>query len=176
MTTAALAALSIAPAVYAHGYVQSVSAGGKTYAGGSPEWFYASEKPDSVGWYAENQDNGFVAPSAYQTEDITCHKAATPGNKVVEVKAGSEIELQWNTWPDSHHGPVTNYLARCNGDCTKVNKEKLNFFAIQKEGLLDNSNPADGGWASDEIINNDFKAKVKIPSNIQGNFVSISRS
>lgn len=148
IATVALAALSIAPAVSAHGFVQTVKAGGKTYAGGDPGWIY-NTKPDSVGWYAKNQDNGFVAPDSYSNADIICHKGATPGNKVVEVEAGSEIELVWNTWPESHKGPITNYLARCHGDCTKVNKEKLTFFAIQQEGLL---NAASNQWASDKLI------------------------
>lgn len=148
MTTAALAALSIIPAVSAHGFVQTVKAGGKSYAGGDPSWIYG-DKPDSVGWYAMNQDNGFVAPDSYGNADIICHKGATPGNKVVTVQAGSEVELVWNTWPESHHGPITNYLARCHGDCTKVKKEKLTFFAIQKEGLL---KPAEDYWASDEMM------------------------
>lgn len=157
-TTAALAALTVIPAVSAHGHVKTVKAGGKSYAGGDPVWFYSQgSKPDSVGWYAENQDNGFVAPDAYGSSDIICHKGATPGNKVVEVAAGSEIEVVWDTWPESHKGPVLNHLARCHGDCTKVDKERLTFFAIQNEGLI---RPADNYWASDKLIGNYHVAAI----------------
>lgn len=84
-------------------------------------------------------------------KDITCHKQATPGNTYVPVTAGKSIDLQWNTWPDSHHGPVLTYLARCpGGDCTKVDKSKLNFFKIDEGGLISGSNP--GTWASDDLL------------------------
>jgi len=171
IATAAFAALTIIPAVSAHGYVSEVKAGGKTYAGSNPSWFYGT-KEDTVGWYADNQDNGFVAPDAYGSADIICHKGATPGNQYVEVEAGSEIDLVWNTWPDSHHGPVINYLARCKGDCTKIDaekKEKLNFFKIAEKGLESGSNP--GTWASDDIVTGGFSSKVTIPSDLKGNFV-----
>lgn len=128
-------------------------------------------KPTQAGWYAKNQDNGFVAPSTYANGDITCHKEATPGNTVITVAAGSSIDLQWSTWPDSHHGPVIDYLARCNnGDCTKVNKADLNFFKIDAAGLTSDAAPP-GIWATDKLIANNNTWTVKIPSNLSGNFV-----
>jgi hypothetical protein len=92
---AALAALAAIPLVSAHGYVQSVVADGKSYSGTSPEWFYHAEKPDTAGWYAQNQDNGFVAPSAYSNADIICHKNATVGGSPIPVSAGGTLDLQW---------------------------------------------------------------------------------
>ena len=151
LTTAAVAVLAIAPAVSAHGFVQTVKAGGKSYPGGDPGWIYG-DKPDSVGWYAKNQDNGFVEPNSFDTADIICHKGATTGNKVVEVEAGSKIDLQWNTWPESHKGPIINYLARCHGDCTKIDEKKkknLTWFKIQQEALVD---AASNKWVTDEMI------------------------
>ena len=64
----ALAALTAIPAVTAHGYVSGVVTGGKWYPGASPNWIYAPEKPQQAGWFAYNQDTGFVAPSAYSDE------------------------------------------------------------------------------------------------------------
>jgi lytic cellulose monooxygenase (C1-hydroxylating) len=159
---AALAAIAALPAVQAHGYVSGVVSGGKWYTGASPSWVYESTKPQQAGWFAYNQDNGYVAPAEYGDNNITCHKGATPGTTSIPVTAGDTIELQWTTWPDSHHGPVLNYLARCNnGDCTTVNKENLNFFKINASGLISDST-APGTWATDELIANNNTWNLKV--------------
>jgi lytic cellulose monooxygenase (C1-hydroxylating) len=83
-----------------------------------------------------NQDNGYVAPDAYQTNNTSCHKSAMPGNMVIPVAAGDKINLQWNTWPDTHKGPVQDYLAACtNGNCTTVDSAGLKFFKIDAAGM-----------------------------------------
>lgn len=64
----ALAALAAFPVVSAHGYVSGIVAGGKWYLGSNPNWYYLPSKPVTAGWYALNQDNGFVSPSAYGTQ------------------------------------------------------------------------------------------------------------
>lgn len=139
-TFAALsAAAAVVPSVSAHGYVSGVVSGGNWYAGASPSWIYSSAKPKQAGWFAHNQDNGFVDGTVYQSGDIICHKNATTGNTYIPVAAGSTIDLQWNTWPDSHHGPVIDYLAHCPGDCTATPRENLEFFKIGGKGLIDDS-------------------------------------
>ena len=47
------------------------------------------------------------------------------------------MTLQWNTWPESHHGPVIDYLAKCDGDCTAADKEALYFFKLAATGVID---------------------------------------
>lgn len=94
-TVAISAALALAPIVSAHGYVSGVVSNGEWYSGTSPEWFYHETKPDTAGWYAENQDNGFVAPDAFADPDIICHRGATVGTGVIPVTAGETIDLQW---------------------------------------------------------------------------------
>jgi cellulase len=84
-------------------------------------------------------------------QDIACHKSATPGSVQIPVTAGSTIQLQWNTWPDSHHGPVINYLAKCSGSCTTVDKSTLSWGKIQQGGLIDDTSPP-GKWASDQLL------------------------
>lgn len=66
----AIAAIAALPAVSAHGYVSGIVSGGKWYLGGNPNWFYMSAKPATAGWYALNQDNGFVSPDAYGTQVV----------------------------------------------------------------------------------------------------------
>lgn len=143
-----LAALAVMPAVSAHGHVKAIVANGETTEGTTPEWVY-NEK-DTPGWYAKNQDNGFVEPSSFGDADIICHKEATPGKTSVTVAAGSDMTLEWDTWPESHHGPVLDYLAKCSGDCSEADKESLSFFKLgSSAGVLD---AASNEWASDKLI------------------------
>lgn len=57
---AAIAALALLPTASAHGYVSSIVAGGKTYVGSNPNWYYqpAGQVVPTAGWFAMNQDNG----------------------------------------------------------------------------------------------------------------------
>lgn len=144
---AILAAFAAMPSVSAHGYVESITADGQTVDGTSPNWKYNDEK--TPGWYAANQDNGFVSPSSYADGDIICHKEATPGKSSVKVTAGSDMTLKWNTWPESHHGPVIDYLAKCEGDCTDADKESLKFFKLDAQGVID---AGSNEWATDKLI------------------------
>ncbi|ROT39600.1 glycoside hydrolase [Sodiomyces alkalinus F11] len=157
---AAVSALSFAAAVSAHGHVQSVTADGVTYSGGIPHGAPA----DAVGWSANNQDNGFVEPNSYGSPDIACHKSGRPANNAAVVSAGSSVTLQWDTWPESHKGPVIDYIAPCNGDCSSVSPGSLSFVKIAESGLLEGSNP--GHWAADELIANGNSWTVQIPSNL----------
>ncbi|KAK4538913.1 hypothetical protein RGQ29_032192 [Quercus rubra] len=158
------------PSVSAHGYVSGIVSGGKYYSGQSPNWYYQVQNkqpvPPNAGWQALNQDNGFVAPSAYGTQDISCHKSATTGKSFVPVTAGSTIQLQWTAWPESHHGPLINYLAPCPGDCTAITSADLKFFKFQADGLIDDTT-VPGNWASDKMIANNNTATVTIPKNVK---------
>jgi hypothetical protein len=174
MTKIQIAAVlgSLAASVSAHGIVQGIVAGGKWYSGYNPSFQYADPPPTVIGWSTpEDQDLGFVAPDAYSDPDIICHKGATPGGASAKVAAGSVVELQWTVWPDSHHGPVIDYLAKCSGSCTNADKTSLEFFKIDQGGLIDGSTPP-GTWASDQLIANNNSWVVTIPKSIApGNYV-----
>jgi len=159
-TKTALSAALFAVAANAHGHVKSIISGGTTYVGGLPHGAPA----DAVGWAAGNQDNGFVEPNSFGSADIICHKGATPPSNSVSVAAGSTITLQWDTWPESHKGPVIEYIASCGGDCSSVNKASLSWVKISEAGLLSGSAP--GNWAADELISNGFEWDVTIPANL----------
>ena len=171
LSTAALVG-SFAASVAAHGYVQGIVAGGKYYTGYSPSFQYQDPPPVVIGWSdPEDQDNGFIAPDAYTSPDIICHKSATPAGTSAKVAAGSVVELQWTEWPESHHGPVMDYLAKCTGSCSDADKTALKFFKIDQGGLIDGSAPP-GQWASDKLIANNNTWSVTIPSSIApGNYV-----
>ncbi|KAL1952703.1 hypothetical protein VTO42DRAFT_4425 [Malbranchea cinnamomea] len=158
LSTASL--LALASYAAAHGYVSSIQAGGQTYPGADPH----NPNPESPGWQAENTDLGFVEPSAFSTPAIACHKNARAPPAHATVQAGSTIKLTWNTWPESHHGPVLDYIAPCNGDCSSASAGSLNFVKIAEKGLISGSNP--GFWAADELIQNGNSWEVTIPANL----------
>jgi cold shock CspA family protein len=101
----------------AHGFVKGVNVKGTFTNGSDPVWYYYSKdtRPQTAGWDSLNQDIGFVEPASAGTADVNCHKSATAGRLYANVNAGDTIEFEWNTWPDSHKGPIINYIAPCNG-------------------------------------------------------------
>lgn len=132
---------------------------------------YESDPPAVIGWATTATDLGFVDGTEYTNPDIICHKNATPGAISASVAAGGTVELQWTPWPDSHHGPVIDYLANCNGNCSTVDKTTLEFFKIDQAGLI-NDTVVPGSWASDELIANNNSWTVTIPTSIApGNYV-----
>lgn len=120
MISAALllgAVATLLDSVAAHGFVSGVSTNGVWTKGSDPVWYYspANSRPQTAGWDSLNQDLGFVEPAALTTDNINCHKSATAGRLYANVAAGSSLTFYWNTWPESHHGPIINYIAPCNG-------------------------------------------------------------
>ena len=164
-TTKFTALAALLTTVSAHGFVKSITAGGKQFPGGDPSLKFQNPLPAVAGWLADNLDNGFVSPSAYSSDDIICHKIATNGKAYVDVTAGESIDLQWNTWPESHKGPVIDYLADCGGDCTTISKASLKFSKIAEKGYVSGSNP--GTFASDELIANGNSWKFTVPKDLK---------
>jgi lytic cellulose monooxygenase (C1-hydroxylating) len=161
---AVVGAVALLSKVNAHGIVSGIVANGEWQSGYDPSFMYSRTPPVVAGWsIPEDQDRGFV--SDYTSPDIICHKGATPGGAYVNVAAGDSIELQWTVWPESHHGPVIDYLASCGDDCSTVDKTQLLFNKIDEAGL-NNGDPAPGNWASDDLIANNNTWTVTIPASI----------
>ncbi|KAA8631818.1 hypothetical protein SMACR_05160 [Sordaria macrospora] len=163
-----ITALAGASLVAAHGHVSKVIVNGVEYQNYDPAVFpYLSNPPTVIGWTADQKDNGFVSPDAFGTPDIICHRSATPAGGHATVKAGDKISLKWDpVWPDSHKGPVIDYLAACNGDCETVDKTSLRFFKIDGAGYNN------GVWAADALVNNGNSWLVQIPADLKpGNYV-----
>jgi hypothetical protein len=132
---------------------------------------YTDNPPDTIGWSNAATDLGFVDGSGYSTGDIICHKEAKPGAISANVAAGGSIKWDWTEWPESHHGPVITYMAKCDGDCASVDKSTLKFFKVDESGLIDGSS-APGQWASDKLISDGNSWEVTVPSSIAaGNYV-----
>jgi hypothetical protein len=149
---------SLAASVSAHGHLSAIKVDGKDFTAYDPSFQYQSPPPEVIEWSCpECQDNGFVDPSMYDdATKIACHKDATAGAKVAEVAAGGKLDISWTTWPESHVGPVIDYLAKVD-DATAAKSTDLEFFKIDAAGF------SDGKWASDKLIANNNTWSVTIP-------------
>ena len=163
----AASALAGAALASAHGFVSNVVINGAFYGGYEVNSFpYMADPPTVIGWSSTATDLGFVAPDAFGSPDIICHRGSENAQGYAEVAAGDSIFFQWNTWPDSHKGPVIDYLAPCgSAGCGSVDKTTLEFFKISEAGLVDGSS-APGIYASDELIDNSNGWLTKIPESI----------
>lgn len=169
-----LAILAGAVSVSAHGYVSEVNIDGTIYGGFNPAAAPYGPQPDSISWANGASDLGFVQSSSVQDADIICHLDATNGKLTAPVAAGSTIEVTWNQWPDSHHGPIIDYLADCSGDCLTVDKTSLEWFKIAELGQLElgTGGGTPGYWATDRLMDDGLTWAITIPEGIKaGNYV-----
>ncbi|KAM7198875.1 putative glycoside hydrolase [Naviculisporaceae sp. PSN 640] len=170
-TKSLLATLAGAASVAAHGHVTNIVINGISYPNFDPfSHPYQSNPPVVVGFGTQATDNGFVEPAAFSTRDIICHRGSTNAGGHAIVSAGDNVFLQWDTWPESHHGPVIDYLASCGpAGCESADITALEFFKIDEVGLVDGS-AAPGKWGSDLLMENGNGWMVKIPSNLAPGF------
>ncbi|KAF2114027.1 glycoside hydrolase [Lophiotrema nucula] len=113
----AIALGAFARLVAAHGYVDNATIGGQVYTFYQPYTDpYMSPKPDRIS--RPIQGNGPVQDVTYS--DLQCGgdtvngiKGSSPAALHAAAAAGSEVELRWMLWPDSHMGPVITYMAKC---------------------------------------------------------------
>ncbi|EPE03845.1 glycoside hydrolase family 61 protein [Ophiostoma piceae UAMH 11346] len=163
-----------ATAVAAHGFVNEIVINGVEFPGfGVTTDSYSTNPPTVIGWKETATDLGFVGPESYASSDIICHKEAENAKGHAQVAAGDNVFIQWNTWPESHKGPVLNYLAACSdAGCESVDKTGLEFFKIGEKGLLTDATNAGtpGKFASDELITNGLGWMVNIPASIAPGF------
>ncbi|KAF2442769.1 lytic polysaccharide monooxygenase [Karstenula rhodostoma CBS 690.94] len=164
-------------AASAHGtFVTSVTNNDVVTKSSDPVWYYhvqnGQPRPVTAGWDSLNQDLGFVSPDAFTSADINCHKSTLAGQTYVNVKAGDTINFFWNTWPDSHKGPIISYIAPCNGECTSLSPSSLKWSKISQAGLLTATPGNIGIWATDNLMKNNFTAPSVILKNLKaGNYV-----
>ena len=168
-----LSALALAAGASAHGHVSNVVINGISYEGyNAPSWWGQNQAaPNVFAWAAGDTDNGFIAPDAFGSPDIICHKSAINAQSHVQVAAGDTLSIQWNTWPQVHNGPMLDYLAPCNGPCETVDKTTLEFFKIDQVGIVDGTKEPPI-FGNNIMYNNNYTWRVQIPSFIApGNYV-----
>lgn len=163
MSSTLLKLVALAATAAAHGTVTGIVADGTYTKGFDLSYYYMIKQgqtaPATPGWYAENLDNGFVAPDAYTTADIVCHKNSKAATSSATVKAGGKVDFQWSKWPESHVGPMITYVAKCDGDCSKADKTALKWVKIDEAGFTDD-------WASNKMIANNNTWSVTVPSTL----------
>ncbi|GAB1202664.1 hypothetical protein APSETT445_001285 [Aspergillus pseudonomiae] len=156
--------------VVGHGYVSSIEVDGTTYGGYLVDtYYYESDPPELIAWSTNATDDGYVAPTAYDSSDIICHRGSAPAALSAPVAPGGTVKMTWNTWPDDHHGPVITYLAKCSGSCSDVDKTSLEFFKIDAGGLIDDTD-IPGTWASDQLIDDSYSRSITIPTDIEAGY------
>ncbi|KAI5918132.1 putative endo-1,4-beta-glucanase [Camillea tinctor] len=154
--------------VTAHSFVTNLNIDQLYYGGFSP--IEPDSHPLAIGWSTTAFDQGYVNQSGYQTEEIICHRGATNAKTHARINAGDTIHIQWNGWPESHKGPVMDYLASCGAaSCETVDKNALQFFKISEAGLI-NGTSAPGIWASDQLIANNNSWVVEVPTQVRPGF------
>jgi len=155
---------AFAAGALAHGTVNGVTIDGKYEQGFLLDYYYnQASAPDHMGWYAENLDNGFVEPNSFGEADIICHKNASPKGStdtMAKVAAGGTVEFHWNTWPESHVGPVITYVAPYDGDVTSVDKTSLKWTKIDAHGY------ENGEWAAVKMIGQNNTWPVTVPESL----------
>ncbi|KAI0000262.1 glycoside hydrolase family 61 protein [Xylariaceae sp. FL0662B] len=156
-----------------HGFVTNYVVDGVEEQGFLLDYYWGKQDgkpiPPIAAWYAENLDIGFVAPDAYQTDDINCHKNAAPGELTTPVSAGDTVQFIWgpDEWPHPY-GPIIDYIAACDGDCSTADKTKLKWVKIQAKGIDYDTQV----WASGDLIANNNTWTTTIPASIApGNYV-----
>ncbi|KAH9858689.1 glycosyl hydrolase family 61-domain-containing protein [Lenzites betulinus] len=160
LSLAALALAFVAPsAVNAHGYIHNYEIDGKNYSGWLPFTDpYLSPIPSRI--ERNIPDDGPVLDVT--SPDLACNKGGETGAKsVAPVTAGSQITFDWQEWPADHLGPVSTYMAACNGDCVSFDATKAKWFKIDAAGYNDKV------WASTQLIDNGFKWTSTIPSELK---------
>ncbi|KAI1644615.1 glycoside hydrolase family 61 protein [Daldinia loculata] len=153
--------------VLAHSFVSNININRLSYDGFRPT--EPDDHPFAIGWSTTAFDQGYVNQTGYRTEEIICHRGAKNAKNHAPVSAGDIVHIQWNGWPESHKGPVLDYLASCGNSCETVDKDALRFFKINQVGLIDGSK-ALGLWGSDQLIANNNSWMVEIPRQIQPGF------
>lgn len=132
-----------------HGYVSSATIGGTTYSGYLPYSDpYTSPVPQRI--FRKIAGNGPVEDIT--SVDLQCggwqNSGSEPAPLSATVAAGSTISLTWTTWPDSHKGPVSTYMAKCPSSCTNYSPGTAAvWFKVAHAGKN-----ADGTWASVSVL------------------------
>ncbi|KAI0329410.1 hypothetical protein GY45DRAFT_1253005 [Cubamyces sp. BRFM 1775] len=146
-------------AVSAHGFVHSYLIDGKNYTAWLP-FTDPYESPVPARIERKIPDDGPVLDVTIP--DIACNKGGETGAKAsANVAAGDKIVFDWVNWPSDHMGPVSTYMASCNGECQNFDVSGAKWFKIDAAGY------SNGKWAATQLIDNGFKWTSTVPSELK---------
>ncbi|KAL3427730.1 cellulose-growth-specific protein [Phlyctema vagabunda] len=166
-TLSAAAATALAATVSAHGYVDTVTAGGTVYTGYLPyQDPYTSPPPARI--IRPVQGNGPITDISLI--DLQCGgyteggiSGSSPANLTAgPVAAGSSVSLTWTLWPESHVGPMITYMAKCpsTGCSSYLPGTDAVWFKVAEGGREGTSNV----WADTPFMTAGASYTYKIPS------------
>lgn len=154
----------LAEQAYAHGFVTHFKTDDVDNGGYLLNYYYQKKNgqavPKVAAWSAENLDSGFIAPDNYTSPDIVCSINSEPAGTTAEVKAGGTVSFTWNKW--AHFGPVMTYVARCDGNCSTVDKTKLRFIKIDEAGIDFDTQE----WAARKMVSNNLTWVTNVPKTL----------
>lgn len=117
--------------VDAHGHIVSWDFAGQKHAGFNPMY------PPHYGVTATRPtDNSeHQGPTDYNSSIVACGGAsAGTGLETWDLNAGESVTAVWDSWPEEHRGPVTEYMAACpSSGCDGVDASSLTWFKIQED-------------------------------------------
>lgn len=193
------------PICHAHGYLKQVVAGGVTNPAPAP-WDSYSKLPNTasrIGYSSDASRTYCLFPSDFNNaEKMSCgpsSRSGAPGT--VKVAAGSSVDLYWagstgelksfsrapnGFFPFVHAmGPVIDYLASCDGDCSSfdatnagwtkmaqfgvdktqtISQELRGLMAAKPEVYHPKSGP--GLWGMAKMIDDGSKWTLNIPEDL----------
>jgi len=147
---------SLLISVQAHGQVNNVKAGGVTNEG--PNVYYAQDALNAktatrVGYQSdETKGRAFIVPSQFgDRSSMACGPSNnSPAPQTIKVQAGNSVTLAWEgATPELQSyskspgfnpyvhatGPIVDYLASCDGDCTTYDATDANFVKVAEFGI-----------------------------------------
>ncbi|KAH7332556.1 glycoside hydrolase family 61 protein F [Rhizoctonia solani] len=152
--------LTAAGNVLGHGYVQEIVASSGKYTGSLPyNDPYTTPAPQRI--VRKIPGNGPIENVA--SIDIQCNAGAVPAPIIAQVTAGSNMALNWTTWPESHIGPTITYMARAPSDIKEWSPgTSAVWFKVAEQGLVN------GKWAATDILTeNKSIYTFKIPASLK---------
>lgn len=158
-----LPALIAAVHVSAHGFVQTVTVAGKSYAGLPPAQGGASG--DSA--IRQPLDNGGV-PGGVNGQYLSCGNPGKPATLSVDAQPGDEITFLWNDGWMHAIGPVMHYMASCgSASCEQFDSAQGRWFKIDQQSYK----PGQAQWVQQDAVDG-VPIAVTIPGNIApGNYI-----
>ncbi|KAJ3540235.1 hypothetical protein NM688_g6256 [Phlebia brevispora] len=106
------------------------------------------------GWFARFQTMGLLwAVLDVHGAGLACNVGGdAAAGLVAEAPAGS-------TWPDDHLGPVSHYMASCDGDCLTFDATNAKWFKLDAAGLYSNGTRSN-------VVTNGLSASTVIPAEL----------
>ncbi|CAL1707592.1 unnamed protein product [Somion occarium] len=152
-------ALSVAGVVNGHGYVHEITVGGKSFPGFAP---FTDLYESGVSRIVRPIPNDGPVTNVGDAS-LACNVGGEkPAKLVADAAAGSKVTFNWQNWPSDHLGPVSTYMASCNGDCTKFNPSGAKWFKIDAAGYDSSSKQ----WASAKLVADGASWTSTIPSSL----------